>query len=272
MTTVQEKVFVVVDPSDDQHVALQRAIITAQLREPTPKLLVYVAVDGESVDTRVVNDNLFRDGSWFEEQIRRPLEEKGLDYQIEVSWCSEWQESIMKSASHFGADMILLPVHAKSNTRRFTFSESKWNLLKSAACPVVLIRPGAKEQRKTILAAVNFQATRDSQKELNHRILEWGKWMASHYGGDLHVVNAYVDSMLYPDRGKLAKQTGLPSDKIHVKQGYTDEVVSSVAKEIEADVVVIGTLGQTGLAKTRRGNTAERVIAGLDVDVVVVNV
>ena len=48
-------------------------------------------------------------------------------------------------------------------------------------------------------------------------------------------------------------------------------VIAKVAKKIDADVVVIGTLGQTGLTKTRRGNTAERVISAVDVDVVVVN-
>ena len=54
-------------------------------------------------------------------------------------------------------------------------------------------------------------------------------------------------------------------------QGYTDEVIAAAAKKIDADLVVIGTLGQTGLTKTRRGNTAERVISAVDVDVLVVN-
>ena len=95
--------------------------------------------------------------------------------------------------------------------------------------------------------------------------------LAKSYGADFHVVNAYIDSLLYPDRGRLAKHTGLSQSNTHVEQGYTDEVISRVAKKIDADVVIIGTLGQTGLTKTRRGNTAERVISALDVDVVVVN-
>ena len=66
--------------------------------------------------------------------------------------------------------MIYLPVHAKTNNSRFSFSESKWELLKGAYCPVVLIRPGAKAQRKVILAAVNMQAQRDVQIELNKKM------------------------------------------------------------------------------------------------------
>lgn len=267
----QERMFVVVDPSDEKHVALERAIITAGLRSPKAKLYVFVGVDNEAVDMRATNDDLFRDQYWFEDQIRKPVTDAGLEVEVEISWSTEWRQAIIQSAKRFSADMILLPVHRKTNRRRFTFSEAKWDLLKNSDCPVLLVRPGAKDKRQTVLAAVNFQATRDAQKALNHKILEQGKATADKYGADFQVVNAYLDSMLYPDRGKLANETGLPAEKIHVKPGYTDEVVSAVADEIDADVVVMGTLGQTGKYKTRRGNTAARVIGGLDVDVLVFN-
>ena len=166
----------------------------------------------------------------------------------------------------------MLPIlKKKKNALRFTFSESKWKVLKKATCPVILVRPGAAEQRKTILAAVNFQALGKHQQLLNANILAHGKWLSENYGADFHVVNAYIDSMHYPDRGNLAKEAGLPSKNIHVVKGYTDEAVAETAKKLNADLVIMGTLGQTGLVKTRRGNTAERVISALDVDVAVVN-
>jgi universal stress protein E len=267
----QEKIFVVVDPNDDEHVALERALITAKQREVAPIIRVFVAVDHEAVDTRADNDNLFRDTAWFDEHIRAPLEQAGVEADAELSWSSEWQWAIQRSASHFGADTIYLPVHKRSNARRFTFSDAKWDLLKTSDCPVLMVRPGAKEERKIVLAAVNFQADREAQRELNERILERGRLVAERNNAEFHVVNGYVDSMLYPDRGKLAKETGLPAENVHVQQGYTDEVVAKVAKDIDADIVIIGTLGQTGKTRTRRGNTASRVIAGLGSDVMVFN-
>ena len=272
MKSDQERVFVVVDPTASEHIALQRAIITARFRKPSPTLYIFVAVDSESIDTRATNDSLFKNSQWFEDEIHAPLKKEGLDYQIEISWSSEWQRSILKSANRFGADVILLPIQKKKkHTLRLTFSESKWKVLKKATCPVILVRPGAAEQRKSILAAVNFQAIGDQQRLLNANILARGKWLAEHYGAELHVVNAWKDSMNYPDRGKLAKETNLPSKNIHVVPGYTDEAVAKTAQEINADLVIMGTLGQTGQTATRRGNTAERVISALDVDVVVVN-
>ncbi|WP_096086014.1 universal stress protein [Agaribacterium haliotis] len=268
-----ERIFVVVDPSSNQHPALDRVIRTAVLRPEMPVVKVFIAVDSESTDTRAVNDNLFRHESWFGEEIRGPLEKAGIEYSLEISWSGEWQKSIVQASKAFGTDRIYLPVHERSeSTSRFSFSESQWDLLKTAECPVVLIQPGAKEDRKVVLAAVNFQALSDEQRALNKSILHWGKEVAEMYKAEFHVVNAYLDSMNYPDRGRLANETGLSSDRIHVEAGYTDESVSAVADRINADLVVMGSLGQNGLTGSRRrGNTAARVIAALKQDIMVVN-
>ena len=265
------KLFVVVDPNDETHIALERAIITSALHSTKPHVHAFVAVDGDAVDTRSSNDRLFRDLTWFEQNIKSPLANAGISYTLEVSWSGEWQKSIVESAKRLGADLIYLPVHAKTNPSRFSFTESKWELLKTASCPVVLIRPGANAQRKVILAAVNFQAQRDVQIALNKKIIEQAKHFANVYGAELHVINGYLDSMSYPDRGKLVNQTGIANDKIHVENGYTSEVVSALAEKINADLIVMGTLGQNGMTKTRRGNTAERLIAAVDTDVMVIN-
>ncbi len=265
------KLFVVVDPNDETHIALERAIITSALHSTKPHVHAFVAVDGDAVDTRSSNDRLFRDLTWFEKNIKSPLANAGINYTLEVSWSGEWQKSIVESAKRLSADLIYLPVHAKTNPGRFSFTESKWELLKTASCPVVLIRPGANAQRKVILAAVNFQAQRDVQIALNKKIIEQAKHFANVYGAELHVINGYLDSMSYPDRGKLVNQTGIANDKIHVENGYTSEVVSALAEKINADLIVMGTLGQNGMTKTRRGNTAERLIAAVDTDVMVIN-
>ncbi|MFI2813007.1 MULTISPECIES: universal stress protein [Microbulbifer] len=270
----QKTIFVVVDPNDDQHVALERALATARLRSPQPRLAVFVAVDGEAVDTRAVNDHLFRDEHWFREAIREPVAAAGLECEIQVCWSSDWQGAIIQESKRCNAEMVYLPAHAKTS-RRFTFAESKWQVLKGARCPVVLIRPGAKDQRKVVLATVNYQAKTAKQRQLNRQITERARYIAGCYDAELHLVNAYLDSMLYPDRGalaKLASKTGVPASRIHVRRGYTSDVVASVAGEIDADVVVMGTLNQYGATGTLlRGNTAERVIGGLDVDVMVCN-
>ena len=95
--------------------------------------------------------------------------------------------------------------------------------------------------------------------------------MANAYGGDLYVVNAYRDSLYYPDRGQLANESDLDGSKVHVEQGFTSEVIAVVSREINADLGMIGTLNQIGKESTLRDDAAERVISFLDVDTVVAN-
>jgi len=268
----QKKLFVVVDPSNETHVALERVLIVATFMEVKPCIRVFVAVDTDATDTRETNDNLFRNQDWFAEQIRAPLEAAGLKYDIQLCWSTKWQESILQESRRFSADEIYLPVHRQAANSRFSFTQSKWDVIKGAYCPVVLVRPGAKEQRKIVLGAVNLQATTDVHKNINKLVLERGKEVAENYGAEFHVVNAYRESINYPDRAKLIEMTGVESTNIHVDEGYTSDVVAKVAEKLNADLVVIGTLGQNGKTGTLvRGNTAERVIADLKVDVMVYN-
>ena len=201
---------------------------------------------------------------------RQPLADKTITHEIELSWGSPWLESILEAASTFEPDIILLPLH--DTGRRFRLvSDNKWSLLRQADSPVLLIRSGAEAKRKVILAAVNFQATRNGQRALNERILNQATRIANRYDADLHVVNAYLDSLHYPAHGDLINRTGLPWSNIHVDQGYTDQVVSRVADKIGADIVALGTLNQRGgHGSLRRGNTASRVIDAVKVDTLIV--
>ena len=77
--------------------------------------------------------------------------------------------------------------------------------------------------------------------------------------------------MDYPDYGRLAKRTGLPSEQLFVRPGSIETVVTNTAKEVGADIVLLGTRPDNGMTSMIRRNTAERVAAKLDVDLMVVN-
>ncbi len=267
----QEKLFVVVDPRDETHLALDRAMITSRLRRPAPEISVFVSCD-DSASARDHRASLIRDLRWFDDIVREPLNGLLLKYNIAVSWGGSWPQELLESASEFKASTIMLPLHQPVGGQRPLLNNSKWELLKNAHCPVLLARPGASEKRRRVLAAVNFQATEDRQKALNERILGHAKRVANLYTADLHVVNAYLDTLHYPDRGRLVNDSGLSSNRIHVHQGYTNEIVADVVEDIGADMLVIGTLNQRGSTGSfRRGNTTTRILGAVDIDTLVVN-
>lgn len=264
-----EKILVVVDPTREDHLAVGRAVITSRLRDPRPEIHVFIGVDSESTDTKASNKNLYRDNIWFE-NLMKPLEDEELQYSVQACWSTQWQESILESAEEVGADMIVIPDYSL-DTRQKLLSDANWALLRKSPCPVLIVRPGAHAQRKKILAAINVQDEDPRYVALNEKVLSRGKWAAEHYGAEFHVVNAYPDSLHYPDRGNLVRQVGLDSQYIHVKQGSPEDAISEMAKELNADIVLIGTMAREGVLGAMRGNTSEKVLGTLSQDVMTVN-
>ena len=107
--------------------------------------------------------------------------------------------------------------------------------------------------------------------ELNRNILKVSQMMAQSYGAEKHTVNAFEDTMDYPDRGMLLRETDTKQENLHVQVGDPATIISTVADDIDADIVVIGTLSRKGLRAAMRGNTSEKIIKRLNRDVMVLN-
>lgn len=268
--------FIVVDPSQAEPVALDRALITARLvgknmsQEAVEalKLHIYVAVDFDNIDTSADNEQAYRDADWFFERILTPLQESGFQYSVEMSWVSDWYAGITTAAQRAQAERIMIPLAHKPRPHERLFGESVWHLLRTAPCPVLLCQPDSKSKRDKVLVAVNVQSHKPKYQRLNDELIQRGRWFADNYDAELHFVNAYSDSLHYPDRAQLAQKSGVERGQIHVRAGEPADVISAVAKEIDADVVVLGTATR---ASRWRGNTSERIITRIDSDILVIN-
>ncbi len=262
----KEDILVVVEPTQDTHIALERAIITSRLRPVKPTLHLFLGVDEETNDLKARNPNLIRDDKWLENLIK-PIKDENLEFTYHFSWSIEWDESLLNCADQLKPDSILIPDY-EAGLRRAMFSDSKWNIMRHANCSVMICRPGASGHRKKVLAAVNIQKDDNKYRELNEKILDRSSLIAKLYDAELFVVNAYPDSLNYPNREWIMKRTGLPSKNVHAREGSPAEVISDYANEIGADVVVIGTMARSGARSLMRGNTSEKVLSRITQDVV----
>ena len=68
----------------------------------------------------------------------------------------------------------------------------------------------------------------------------------------------------------LRQEFGINEDHTHVLEGFPEDVIPKVAKEIEAELVILGTVGRTGLSAALLGNTAEHVISKLNCNLLAV--
>ncbi len=270
----QRSVFVVIDAAQDRPLALERILWLIKHQKEAGDtdveftLKVFLGVDSDNSDTSADNPGMFREASWFREKVLDPLESCGVDFTVELSWSTDWYGAIIKKMEVSQPAILILPLISMPRESDRVFNESIWRLMRTATCPVLVVRPGAREDRAVVLAAVNFQSHKPDYQQMNEDLIARSKWLADIANADVHVVNAYSDSLNYPDRAQLAASTGLESSKIHVHAGDPDDVISNVAAEIDADLVVIGARNR---GSRWRGNTSDRIITKVNCDILAVN-
>jgi len=265
----KRKFLVVVDPSHEQHVALDRMVdIIRQQQGRDIEIHLYIGFESDDKSDPDLPEEVVCGREW-RRALFRPLIELGVEFTAELFWTRHWRNSIVGAASRYGCDEIMLSKSSAENKRGIT--DSKWELLRRADCEVVIVGSDTSGGLKCILAAVDTQSKNDEDEAMNKKILERGKYLAEFYGADLHVVNAYKDSEDFPDRGLIQRMSEVPMENIHRDMGRPEDVIYDVAQKINADFVILGTKPHHSIRATLRGNTSEKVMDKLNIDVLALN-
>lgn len=274
-TSVPEnsKVLVVVDPSQDTHPALERMFAVyagyseEQLRSDPTEVVILILANQESMDSSYSASFIARDFQWFVDMFG---EASGSDYAtVLTAWGGDWAQTIVDVCDEYDITFTMVPFYGE--VRNHILSDERWKLLRKSTQPVMLVSQdsdGASDAQRKVLAAIKAQ---DPEYDgLNRDVLEQAQLICSFLGSELHVVNAYADSMDYPDRARIANMAAIDNDQVHVKVGAPDEVICDIAKDIDAAVVMIASQRRTGLRSRFRGNTVEKIVGRLDADILMI--
>lgn len=264
-----EKFLIVVDSAHSEHLALNRIVnFAGRKRHCGMRVHVFAGFEGEDLNNPDNPMEVIREQHWLDELLV-PLENSGVKYTAELFWTQDWETSILNAARRTEADMIVIT--QSSATNKTSLTDSVWSLLRNSEVPVLTIEPGAPDKRENILAAVNMQTTDDEYSTLNRKVLLHGQMLAEFYDAKLHVVNAYFDSEDFPDRAKVRRIIDINRQDIHVEMGKPEEIIANVTKQVQADLVIMGTMARRGIRATLRKNTSEKIIKNLTVDVLTLN-
>lgn len=207
----------------------------------------------------------------------------GLDVELIVAWDKLVHLWVDAHAHRTGSDVVVRTAH-RSET--FLYTPTDWHLLRECEAPV-LIAADHWHPTRSIVAAVDLASHSHVKQDLNDTIIATAKRYAEALDNPLHLVYVIhvsavlkdlhlmdVDAHVEKVRGQmgplladLASTHGLPEDRIHVEHGEVADVIAAVAERLEAQLVVMGTVGRQGLNAKLIGNTAERVLTRLGTDV-----
>ncbi|OZS43438.1 universal stress protein UspE [Photobacterium sanguinicancri] len=295
--TQYKNILVVADPAQDNQPALSRAAHLAQ-GSPETKITLFLAIYDFSYEmTSMLSSDerqAMRKGvvqqreEWLKDIIR-PFTEDGLSIELLVVWHNRPYEAVIAEVFSNHHDIVIKATHEHDKLGSVIFTPTDWHLLRKCPCPVLMVKEhNWPENSGKIIASVNLAADSETHEALNDCIINEAKRFANTLNAEVIIVNAYpstpvnitielpeFDPASYTDavRGHhltsmkaLRQKHGISEEQTCVVEGLPEDVIPQVAEELDAEMVILGTTGRTGLSAIFIGNTAEHTIDSLNCD------
>ena len=233
---------------------------------------------------------------------------KRVSIKIEVRKGIRFME-IIRQVLDNGYDLVI-KVPEKLDWFDRLFGSDDMNLLRECPCPVWLVKPQIKKSYRLILAAVDTDdgypsAELKSRDALNREVLEIACSLALSDFAELHVVHAWqaigenamrgafmhtpeIKIINYVEQVRRQRETKLNravhevtsqlgegvaeylNPQIHLIKGGPREEIPKLAKQLEADVIVMGTVARAGVPGFIMGNTAETILNQINCSVLAI--
>ncbi|KGK01614.1 universal stress protein UspE [Thalassotalea sp. ND16A] len=287
-----QNILVIIDPTMEEQKALTRACklagktgakITAFLSIYDFSYEMTTMLSGEERETMRETVVKGRE-NWLKDLIE--------DYDREISTKVVWHnrpfEAILSEVRDCQFDVVLKSTHQHPTLQSVIFTPTDWHLIRKCWVPLLLVKEHQWPENGHILAAVNAGSEEQEHQSLNDKISEEALNLSKMINADVHFVNSYpgtpiniaieipeFDAAEYNDTMKqhhidvmkeYASKYHLSDEFLHVEEGLPEDVIEKVAQQIDAELVILGTVGRTGLSAVLIGNTAEHVIDRLNCD------
>jgi len=236
----------------------------------------------------VMRQSVIKDKELWLESIIDELQ-SDIKINCHVVWHNRPFEAIIERVIKEEYDIVIKGTHQHDKLKSVIFTPTDWHILRKCPCPVLLVKEHEWPSNGNILAAVNVGSDEAEHHSLNTKIAKEAKQLAQLIQANVHLVNSfpgtpvniaieipefnsneYNDTMLKHHEQAMishANKFDISIVNTHVKEGLPETVIEQVASKIDAELVILGTIGRTGISAALIGNTAEHVIDQLNCDV-----
>lgn len=295
-----QNILVVIDPTTDEQKALKRAIDLATSINATGsqvKVSAFLSIFDFSYEMTTILSSDERDvmrqsvikdkQSWLKKLINEL--KPAIEIDCQVVWHNRPFEAIIERVIKDSYDLVIKGTHQHDKLKSVVFTPTDWHILRKCPCPVLLVKEHEWPSNGNILAAVNVGSDEEEHHSLNIKITKEAKQLAELIKANVHLVNSfpgtpvniaieipefnsneYNDAMnKHHEQAMIAhaNQFDISVANTHVEEGLPETVIEQVANKIDAELVILGTVGRTGFSAALIGNTAEHVIDQLNCDV-----
>ena len=295
-------ILIVMDPTHETQVAFEKALSLAEETGADLTLLTCMFDDQQQrlLQTQINSDE---DRENITDAYRGVIQDKisALTSNCVITeHIVRWNESIIDSVTeaserHVHFDLIVKETKPHHVMVDKFVTPSDWQLLRKSIYPVMLVKADHHReetlgnQPKRALVAVDSTAPDGDHIQLNENLLSAAEHFQGFLNHEVYLVNAYpfvtmgatieptpvlmqtIQENLHKHHldatMKLADYIRVNRDHVFVEQGEAFSVIPDVAKQMKADLVIIGTVAREGIANFLDGNTSESIADYVDADI-----
>ncbi len=196
-------------------------------------------------------------------------------------------------------DMLVKIAGGRSDGLSLLFGSTDLHLLRKCPCPVWMLKPAGPDKYQRIIAAVDPDPKDPQRDALGRLVMDLSTSLAAADGSELHVLHAWhlegeatmrnsaFTKIPKPQIDQLVEDAAadardrfeqllvhydlhLTSPDVHLVKGEARSVVPNFARTVDAGLIVMGTVGRTGISGFFIGNTAEATLHQVECSVLAV--
>jgi nucleotide-binding universal stress UspA family protein len=194
-------------------------------------------------------------------------------------------------------DLVMTTAEDRGALKEKLFGSTVMHLMRKCPCPVWVVRATQSERHTRILAAVDPASLEEEQDVVNTKIMDLATALAIRQDCELAVIHAWtfpaeksLRSGYLVAPGELDKWIRGARDQhrrrlaellrpyrlhemkaqVYLLKGDPGHLIPELAAQLEAGLIVMGTLSRTGVAGLLIGSTAERTLRQVDCAVLAV--
>ncbi len=296
-----KKILFVADGNKGQSSALKRAVSLAIANKARLTLIDVLDLEDESAleldpdlkasISKIKNHELKQRRAELTE-MKRALNESTPELRVSIEvHAGRTAVSIIRSVLQKRHDLVIKVPESDRSGLSGVFGTGDLKLMRKCPCPVWIDKPSRKKTYSKILAAVDLNPVEPETESLAREIMENARALAEQENSELHVAHVWrlagettlrgrqitpyaVDKLL--SSIKLAHKRELDAllekfpferTKVHLVKGIASDVIPTLVSRHKIDLVVIGTVGRSGIPGFFIGNTAEKILNTVDCSV-----
>jgi universal stress protein E len=207
----------------------------------------------------------------------------GVKVQTRVTWGRPFAV-IIREALRRSTWLVMKTAHGGANRDSRLFGSTAMHLLRKCPVPVWIVKPHRSARVRRVLAAVDPVRPISGGRDFSADILALASEIAAGENAELHVCHAYavagehllhsplppgyreyigairenIEESMNALLAPLHLRTG--DAQVHILEGDAEHILTALSAELPAELLVMGTIGRTGVKGLLIGETAERVL------------